>query len=54
MPQLTDQKWTSTGCPAESCRTSSGEPANHSVAPSSEGMGVPIRMGIIFFLRAPG
>src|SRR5947207_2815564 len=47
IPQLRDQKWINREWPSASCRTCSAEPLSHSVAPSSEGAGVPILIGIV-------
>src|SRR5688572_28684418 len=48
IPQLTDQKWTSVGWPFTSASAWACVPLNHSVAPSSDGISVPILIPIIF------
>src|SRR6476469_6852624 len=54
--QLIDQKWTSVGCPFASASACACVPPNHSVAPASDGIGVPILIPITFCLvnREPG
>src|ERR1043166_4700500 len=47
IPQLTDQKWTRVGCPATSASAWACVPPNHSVAPSSRGIAVPIFIAIV-------
>src|ERR1044071_7904585 len=46
VPQLTDQKCTSTGWPLASASAAAPVALNHSVAPSSEGISVPILIGM--------
>ncbi len=46
IPQLTDQKCTSVGCPFASSAAAAPVALNHSVAPSSEGISVPILIGM--------
>ena len=46
MPQLTDQKCTSVGRPFASTSACSPVALNHSVAPSSGGISVPILIGM--------
>jgi hypothetical protein len=46
MPQLTAQKCTSVGCPFACASAAAPVALNHSVAPSSEGISVPILIGM--------
>ena len=50
MPQLIDQKCTSVGCPCASCAACAPVAFNHSVAPSSDGISVPILIGIDYLV----
>ena len=46
IPQLTDQKCTSVGCPFACSAAAAPVALNHSVAPSNAGISVPILIGM--------
>src|SRR5687768_16984206 len=50
MPQLADQKCTSVGRPSAFASAAAWVPPNHSVAPSSRGICVPIFIAIVLHL----